>query len=85
MVEAGNPAALGILGDGAVELGDYEKAFDQYQKMMDARPHLSSWSRGAHLLWLTGNRSKAMWLMERAIKAGAPFAENTAWCCANSR
>ena len=79
-VETGNPAALGILGDASVELGDYDKAFEQYQKMMDLRPDLSSWSRGAHLLWLTGDRSKAMWLMERAIKAGAPFAENTAWC-----
>ena len=79
-LDAANAAALGILGDASVELGDYEKAFEQYQKMMDLRPDLSSWSRGAHLLWLTGDRSKAMWLMERAIKAGAPFAENTAWC-----
>ncbi len=78
--DAGNPAALGILGDAELELGDYDKALDHYQRMMDARPDLSSWSRGAHLLWLTGNKSKAMWLMERALKAGAPFAENTAWC-----
>ncbi len=78
--DAGNAAAVGILGDACVELGDYEKALDHYQKMMDLRPDLSSWSRGAHLLWLTGDRSKAMWLMERAIKAGAPYAENTAWC-----
>ena len=79
-LDAGNAAAVGILGDAEVELGDYDKAFEHYQKMMDLRPDLSSWSRGAHLLWLTGNKSKAMWLMERAIKAGAPFAENTAWC-----
>ncbi len=79
-VDAGNAAALGILGDASVELGDYEKALDQYQKMMDLRPDLSSWSRGAHLLWLTGEKAKATWLMGRAIKAGAPFAENTAWC-----
>ena len=78
--DAGNASAVGILGDAEVELGDYDKAFEHYQKMMDLRPDLSSWSRGAHLLWLTGNKSKAMWLMERAIKAGAPFAENTAWC-----
>ena len=79
-LNAGNAAALGIIGDAEVELGDYDKAFEHYQSMMDARPDLSSWSRGAHLLWLTGNKSKAMWLMERALKAGAPFAENTAWC-----
>ena len=79
-VDPGSASALGILGDASVELGDYEKAFDQYQRMMDLRPDLSSWSRGAYLLWLTGDKVKAMSLMGRAIKAGAPFAENTAWC-----
>jgi tetratricopeptide (TPR) repeat protein len=79
-LDAGNAAARGILGDAALELGDYDNAFEEYQKMMDLRPDLSSWSRSAYLLWLTGNRSKAMWLMEKAIKAGAPYAENTAWC-----
>jgi tetratricopeptide (TPR) repeat protein len=72
--------ALGILGDAALELGEYDMAFDHYQKMMDLRPDLSSWSRGAHLLWVTGETSKSMALMEQAIRAGAPFAENTAWC-----
>ncbi len=79
-VDPGNAAAHGIIGDADLQLGDYEKAFDEYQKMMDLRPDLSSWSRGAYLLWLTDNRSKAVWLMQKAIKAGAPFAENTAWC-----
>jgi len=72
--------AFGILGDAALELGDYDLAFEHYQKMMDLRPDLSSWSRGAHLLWLTGETNKAMTLMGKAIAAGAPFAENTAWC-----
>ncbi|MES2923485.1 MAG: tetratricopeptide repeat protein [Verrucomicrobiota bacterium] len=72
--------AYGILGDAALELGDYEAATDHYQKMMDLRPDLSSWSRGAWLLWLTGNQVQATSLMEKAIRAGAAFAENTAWC-----
>ncbi len=76
-------AATGIIGDAALEFGDYDKAFDSYQKMMDLRPDLSSWSRGAHLLWLTGDKMGGAWLMEKAIKAGAPFGENTAWCRAN--
>ena len=79
-IDPGNIAAHGIIGDAALELGDYDKAFSEYQKMMDLRPDLSSWSRGAYLLWVTGNQSKAMWLMQKAIKAGAPYAENTAWC-----
>ena len=72
--------AHGLLGDAAVEQGDYDAAADHYQKMMDLRPDLSSWSRGGYLLWLTGDPSKAMLLMEQAIRAGAPFTENTAWC-----
>jgi tetratricopeptide (TPR) repeat protein len=72
--------AFGILGDAALELGDYDMAFENYQKMADLRPDLSSWSRGAHLLWLTGETNKAKTLMGKAIGAGAPFAENTAWC-----
>lgn len=72
--------AHGLLGDAALEQGDYEAAFTHYQAMMDLRPDLSSWSRGAHLLWLTGHQTQAVALMERAIRSGAPFAENTAWC-----
>jgi tetratricopeptide (TPR) repeat protein len=79
-IDPGNAPARGIIGDAALELGDYDRAFDEYQKMMDLRPDLSSWSRGAWLLWLTGNSSKAKWLMQKAIKAGAPYAENTIWC-----
>ena len=79
-INSNQVAALGILGDAALELGEYDKAFDCYQKMSDCRPDLSSWSRGAYLLWLTGDDKKAIWLMEKAISAGAPFGENTAWC-----
>jgi tetratricopeptide (TPR) repeat protein len=79
-VDENSVFAYGILGDAELELGQYDAAMDHYQRMMDLRPDLSSWSRGAHLLWIMGDKSKAMWLMEKAINAGAPFAENTAWC-----
>lgn len=72
--------AYGLLGDAAVEMGDYDKAFEHYQKMLDIRPDISSYSRAAHLLFLTGDVKKATWLMTKAIAAGAPYAENTAWC-----
>ena len=75
-----NPDAYGLLGDAAVELGDYDAAFDYYQKMLDIRPDLASYSRGAHLLFVTGDIRPAIELMKKAISAGAPFAENTAWC-----
>ncbi len=75
-----NPSVYGLLGDAAVEQGDYEKAHDHYQKMLDLRPDLASYSRGAQLLFLTGDLRKAIWLMGKAVAAGAPHAENTAWC-----
>ena len=73
-------AAYGLLGDAALEMGDYEEAFTHYQKMLDIRPDLASYSRGAHLLFVTGDTRRAMVLMHKAIAAGAPYAENTAWC-----
>jgi tetratricopeptide (TPR) repeat protein len=72
--------AHALLGDAAVELGKYDEAFDHYQRQLDLRPDLSSYSRSAHLLWLTGNVRRAQWLMRKAIAAGGPQAENTAWC-----
>src|ERR1035438_7776659 len=48
--------------------------------MLDLRPDISSYSRGAHLLFMTGDIRKATLLMTKAIGSGAPFAENTAWC-----
>ncbi|MCC6444981.1 MAG: tetratricopeptide repeat protein [Armatimonadetes bacterium] len=75
-----NQAAYGLLGDAAVETGNYEAAFDYYQKMLDIRPDISSYSRGAHLLLLTGDIRKAAWLMAKAVEAGSPHAENTVWC-----
>jgi tetratricopeptide (TPR) repeat protein len=79
-LEPNRPDAYGLIGDAAVEMGDYDKAFEQYQKMLDLRPDISSYSRGAHLLFLTGDLRKATLLMKKAIDSGGPYAENTAWC-----
>ena len=73
-------AAYGFIGDAAVEMGNYDDAYEQYQKMLDLKPDLSSYARSAHLLWLMGDTRKASWLMLKAIQAGSPYGENTAWC-----
>jgi tetratricopeptide (TPR) repeat protein len=73
-------AAFGLIGDAAVEMGDYDEAFDQYQKMLDTKPDLSSYGRSAHLLQITGDTRRAVWLMMKGVAAGSPYAENTAWC-----
>jgi tetratricopeptide (TPR) repeat protein len=78
----GDNAAYGLLGDADVEMGRYEDAFAHYQRMLDLRPDISSYSRGAHLLYLTGETRKALGLMSQAMTTGAPYAENTAWCAA---
>jgi len=72
--------AYGLLGDADAAQGDYDAAYAHYQKMLDLRPDIASYSRGAHLLAQDGNSRKAMWLMIKAIKTGSPYSENTAWC-----
>jgi len=79
-IDPRNRAAYGLIGDAAVEQGDYAAAYKNYQKMLDLRPDISSYSRGAHLLHITGHFMHAGWLMRKAIDSGATYGENTAWC-----
>lgn len=72
--------AHSLLGDAAVEHGQYKAAFEHYQQALDIRPDLSSYSRAAHLLWLTGDAQRGRWLMRKAVAAGSPHAEHRAWC-----
>ena len=78
-VDPASPPAHGLLGDAALEMGDYDLAFAHYQKMLDLRPDLASYSRGAQILWVTGDQRKAIWMMGKAVNAGAAYAEHTAW------
>jgi tetratricopeptide (TPR) repeat protein len=79
-LDPGNNDAYGLIGDADVEMGNYTAAYADYQKMLDLRPDLSSYSRGGHLVWLMGDSRKAILLMVKAIGTGGPYAENTAWC-----
>ena len=72
--------AYGLIGDAHIELGDYDAAFEAYQKMLDIRPDITSYSRGAHILYLTGDTRKALFMMATAINAGSPNGEDGAWC-----
>ncbi len=75
-----DPLAYGLLSDAYLELGQYEQALETAQKMIDLRPDQGSYSRGAYLRWLYGDAKGAIFLMRKAIEAGSPYAENTAWC-----
>lgn len=81
--QAANPQkayAYGVIGDANIELGDYTQAIDAFQKMVDLRPDLSSYSRVSYARELHGDVPGAIKAMEQAIEAGSPAAENTAWC-----
>ncbi|GAB4581954.1 MAG: hypothetical protein Fur0022_47060 [Anaerolineales bacterium] len=71
--------ALGIQVDAYIELGEYEKAAEVLQKMVDLRPDLASFSRISYLRELHGDVSGAIEAMERAVKTGTPGHENTLW------
>lgn len=79
-VDPNNNEAYGLISDAKAEMGDYDGAVQACQKMLDLRPDVGSFSRGAHLLFLTGNTRRAILLMAKAIGTGAPYAENTSWC-----
>jgi tetratricopeptide (TPR) repeat protein len=81
-VEPKRADAYGLLGDAATEMGDYDSAFEDYQKMLDLKPDIASYSRAAHLLFVTGGYKKATLLMSKAIAAGGAYPENRAWCSA---
>ncbi|MCW1925616.1 tetratricopeptide repeat protein [Luteolibacter arcticus] len=72
--------AHALIGDGAVELGNYDEAFEHYEAALATRADLSTLSRASHLLWVTGKGTQAMAMMQRAIDSGGPYPENAAWC-----
>ena len=70
----------GTLGDALMELGQYDDAADAYQKMMSLRPNQASYNRASYYRWVMGDAESAIDIMRRAIDAGSPAPENTAWC-----
>jgi len=73
------PAVYGVLTDAYVELGRYDEAVAAAQRMVDLRPDLPSYSRVSYLRELHGDLDGAIDAMRRAIQAGAPRSEGTAW------
>ncbi len=70
----------GLLGDVLMEQGRLDEAVGSYQKMIDLRPDLQSYTRVAHLRWLKGDLEGAMAVMGMAVTSGSPRdSEPTAW------
>jgi len=79
-VNPADPWTWGTLGDAYIEMGDYDKAAEAYQKMVALRPDLSSYNRAAHYRFLFGDVTGAVEIMKKAIEAGSSSPENVAWC-----
>ena len=74
------PFDYGLLGDVLMEQGRLEQAAEAYQKMVDLKPGLHSYSRVAHLRWLKGDFAGAIPVMRMAARASSPRdAESAAW------
>jgi tetratricopeptide (TPR) repeat protein len=73
-------ATYGVLTDALVELGEYDRAIQTLQIMVQKKPNLSSYSRVSYIRELMGDVDGAIQAMKMAIDSGAPHAENTAWC-----
>lgn len=81
-IRPGDSYAYGILGDAYVELGEYDKAQEAYQKMLILGPNLYSYSRISYIKELTGDTEGAIQAMKKAIEEGIRHnlpTENIAW------
>ena len=75
-----DPINYGIIGDGHLELGDYEQAFAAFDKMMTLRPSAASYARVAYARELQGNLDGAIESMKLAAAATPPTdPEALAW------
>lgn len=70
----------GVMVDAQVELGLYDQAIENVQKMVNLRPDLGSYSRVSYIRELKGDMQGAIDAMKLAVKSGSPEAENTVWC-----
>lgn len=71
----------GEMVDALVELGDYQRAVDTAQKMVDLRPDTASYSRISYLRALHGDTKGAIVAMKMAAdSAGPENLEGIAWC-----
>ncbi len=72
-------AGYGVVADALIELGRYEEAVAVVQAMVDTRPDQASYARVSYLRELYGDVDGAIEAMRRAVSAGAPTGEGTAY------
>lgn len=70
--------AWGVIADSHLELGHYKQCLEAAQRMIDLKPNLGSYSRGAQVRWAFGDPRGATFLYLKAIEAGGSH-ESLAW------
>jgi tetratricopeptide (TPR) repeat protein len=74
-----NSGIYGVLVDANVEIGNYDAAVKNCDKMISIRPDLRSYSRISYLREIYGDMKGSISSMEQAIEAGAPYSEYKCW------
>jgi tetratricopeptide (TPR) repeat protein len=74
------PFDYGLLGDASMEQGHLARAVAAYQRMVDLRPDLQSYSRVAYIRWLKGDLNGAIEVAGMAARAASPLdPESASW------
>ncbi|MEO8044033.1 MAG: tetratricopeptide repeat protein [Spartobacteria bacterium] len=69
-----------LLGDALMEQGRLNEAVNAYQKMVDLKPCLQTYSRVAYMRWLKGDLPGAIQAIRYAVSAGSTLEpEPVAW------
>jgi tetratricopeptide (TPR) repeat protein len=74
-----NAFIYGVLVDGNVEMGNYDSAIANSDRMVSIRPDLRSYSRISYIREIFGDYPGAIQAMRMAVDAGAPGDETTEW------
>jgi len=74
-----NSFGYGVLTDANIELGNYEAAVKNADKMVSIRPDLRSYSRISYLREIFGDYQGAIEAMLMAVESGLPGLEQTEW------
>jgi tetratricopeptide (TPR) repeat protein len=62
----------GVMGDALIELGDYDQAFDAFDKMMSMRPSATAYARVSYAREIRGDLDGALAAMRLAADAAPP-------------
>lgn len=70
----------GLIVDANVEMGNYDSAVANSDKMVSIRPDIRSYSRISYLREIYGDYTGAIEAMKMAVEASPPGDESTEWC-----